>query len=275
MWCPGDGPVGPAEWDFLPARWECESRRSEAIAYSVRTSPPLAFREGGTNLQILDVESTSYLGAEYPEVLPVRPRFVYDGAQKRALDLVLACLGLLATLPIWLVIMAAVKLDSPGAALFVQDRVGKDGRRFRFYKFRTMRVDAERMLLDLQNQNEVDGPVFKMRRDPRITRVGSFLRRTSLDELPQLLNVLKGEMSLVGPRPPLPREVEAYRPADLIRLSVKPGLTCLWQIRGRSTCSFDQWMEYDREYVRGISLALDLSILVRTVWAVASCKGAF
>ena len=226
-------------------------------------------------MQTVDVESTSFLAAEYREVRSAHPRFVYGRAQKRMLDLVLACLGLVATLPIWLVIILAVKLDSPGSAFFVQDRVGKDGRRFRFYKFRTMRVDAERMLLDLQKQNEVDGPVFKMRRDPRITRVGSFLRRTSLDELPQLVNVLKGEMSLVGPRPPLPREVESYRPNDLIRLSIKPGLTCLWQIRGRSTCTFDQWMEYDREYVRGVSLRLDLSILVRTVWAVASCKGAF
>ena len=226
-------------------------------------------------MQTVDVESTSFLAAEYLEVRSAQPRFVYGGAQKRALDLILACLGLVATLPIWLVIILAVKLDSPGSAFFVQDRVGKDGRRFRFYKFRTMRVDAERMLVDLQRQNEVDGPVFKMRRDPRVTRVGSFLRRTSLDELPQLVNVLKGEMSLVGPRPPLPREVESYRPTDLIRLSVKPGLTCLWQIRGRSTCTFDQWMEYDREYVQGVSLRLDLSILVRTVWAVASCKGAF
>lgn len=226
-------------------------------------------------MQTVDVESASFLGADYAEVRPVRHRFVYGATQKRALDLVLACLGLVATLPIWLVIALVIKLDSPGPAMFTQDRVGKDGRRFRFYKFRTMQVDAERMLLDLQKQNEVDGPVFKMRRDPRITRVGSILRRTSLDELPQLLNVLRGEMSLVGPRPPLPREVESYRPSDLIRLSVKPGLTCLWQIRGRSTCTFDQWMEYDQEYVRGVSLGLDLSILARTVWAVASCKGAF
>jgi lipopolysaccharide/colanic/teichoic acid biosynthesis glycosyltransferase len=114
-----------------------------------------------------------------------------------------------------------------------------------------------------------------MRSDPRVTKVGGLLRRTSLDELPQLLNVLKGEMSLVGPRPPLPKEVEEYRPSDAIRLSVKPGLTCLWQISGRSTVGFDEWMEFDRDYVRRMSLQLDVSILMRTVWAVVSCRGAY
>lgn len=201
--------------------------------------------------------------------------FIYETAVKRVLDVVLAGLVLAATLPIWLAIVIAIKLDSPGRAIFVQERVGRHGRRFRFYKFRSMYVDAERRLSELQAHNEVDGPVFKMRKDPRISRVGSLLRRTSLDELPQLINVLKGDMSMVGPRPPLPREVEKYRPSDAIRLSVKPGLTCLWQIRGRSTLSFDTWMEYDREYVRNLSLWLDVSILVRTVWAVLSCRGAF
>lgn len=194
---------------------------------------------------------------------------------KRLVDVLLACIGLLASAPIWLAVVIAIKLDSPGPALFVQDRVGFHGRVFRFYKFRSMHVNAERRLAEIQAQNEVDGPVFKMRRDPRVSRVGAFLRRTSLDELPQLLNVLKGDMSMVGPRPPLPREVEKYRPGDVIRLSVKPGLTCLWQVRGRSTLSFDTWMEYDREYVRDLSLWLDVRILVRTVWAVLSCRGAF
>jgi exopolysaccharide biosynthesis polyprenyl glycosylphosphotransferase len=194
---------------------------------------------------------------------------------KRLLDVVLASLGLVASLPLSLAIIIAIKLDSPGPALFVQDRVGRYGRRFRFYKFRSMYVDAERRLSELQLQNEVDGPVFKIRKDPRISKVGAFLRRSSLDELPQLINVLKGEMSLVGPRPPLPREVEQYRPSDKIRLSVKPGLTCLWQIRGRSTLGFETWMEYDREYISNVSLWVDLSILVRTVWAVLSTRGAY
>ncbi len=199
----------------------------------------------------------------------------YDAVGKRLLDVLLASLGLMATFPFLLAIMIAIRLDSPGPAIFVQDRVGKRGRRFRFYKFRSMFVDAEQRRAEVLSRNEVDGPVFKMRKDPRVTRVGAFLRRTSLDELPQLVNVLKGEMSLVGPRPPLPREVEAYRPGDLIRLSVKPGLTCLWQIRGRSTLGFDTWMEYDREYVRNLSPWLDVSILFRTVWAVLSCRGAY
>jgi exopolysaccharide biosynthesis polyprenyl glycosylphosphotransferase len=201
--------------------------------------------------------------------------FAYETSLKRLLDVVLASLGLVASLPLSLAIIIAIKLDSPGPALFVQERVGRYGHHFRFYKFRSMYVDAERRLSELQMHNEVDGPVFKMRKDPRISKVGAFLRRSSLDELPQLINVLKGEMSLVGPRPPLPREVEQYRPSDKIRLSVKPGLTCLWQIRGRSTLGFDTWMEYDREYISNVSLWVDVSILVRTVWAVLSTRGAY
>jgi exopolysaccharide biosynthesis polyprenyl glycosylphosphotransferase len=227
---------------------------------------------------VLRADFNSRISAEPLGALeaPARPSwFRYDTAVKRALDLVMATLGLVATAPIWLAIVIAIKVDSAGPAIFVQDRVGHNGRRFRFYKFRSMHVDAERRLAELRAQNEVDGPVFKMRKDPRISSVGAFLRRTSLDELPQLLNVLKGDMSMVGPRPPLPREVEKYRPSDIVRLSVKPGLTCLWQIRGRSTVGFDTWMEYDREYVSNLSLALDLSILVRTVWAVLSCRGAY
>lgn len=226
---------------------------------------------------MLRADFNSRISAEPLGALEVSARpswFRYETA-KRALDLVMATLGLISTAPIWLAIVIAIKLDSPGPAIFVQERVGLNGRRFRFYKFRSMHVDAERRLAELRAQNEVDGPVFKMRKDPRISKVGAFLRRTSLDELPQLLNVLKGDMSMVGPRPPLPREVEKYRPSDIVRLSVKPGLTCLWQIRGRSTLGFETWMEYDREYISNLSLRLDLSILVRTVWAVLSCRGAY
>jgi lipopolysaccharide/colanic/teichoic acid biosynthesis glycosyltransferase len=201
--------------------------------------------------------------------------FDYENGLKRGLDILLAGLGLLATIPIWVVVIVAIKLDSPGRAVFIQERVGRHGRTFRFLKFRSMYVDAEARLAELRAHNELEGPVFKMRRDPRITRVGAFLRRTSLDELPQLLNVLKGDMSMVGPRPPLPREVAQYRPSDRVRLTVKPGLTCLWQIRGRSTVGFDTWMEYDREYIDQLSLRLDLSILFRTVWAVLSARGAY
>lgn len=194
---------------------------------------------------------------------------------KRAIDVILAVVGLLGSLPIWIVIAIAIRLDSPGRAIFVQERVGCQGRTFRFFKFRSMYVNAEARLAELQSSNEMDGPVFKIRNDPRITPVGRFLRRTSLDELPQLINVLKGEMSLVGPRPALPSEVARYRPSDVVRLTVKPGLTCLWQVRGRSQVDFDTWMEYDREYISRRSIGLDLAILLRTVWVVASCKGAF
>ena len=199
----------------------------------------------------------------------------YESTLKRALDIVLSLLGLLATSPLLLAIALAIKLESPGAPIFVQERVGLHGRRFRFYKFRSMFADAERRKAEVLKLNEADGPVFKLRKDPRITRVGSILRRTSLDELPQLYNVLKGDMSLVGPRPPIPSEVVQYRPSDAVRLSVKPGITCWWQVLGRSDCSFDQWMEYDREYVRSISLAVDLRILMRTVGAVVSMTGAY
>jgi lipopolysaccharide/colanic/teichoic acid biosynthesis glycosyltransferase len=224
---------------------------------------------------VLPAGQVNHVESSLGVVWPARRKLGYESTIKRGLDLVLAVLGLVAIVPIWIAIVIAVKVDSPGPAIFVQDRVGHKGRRFRFYKFRSMYVDAEQRMSDLQSKNEVSGPVFKMRRDPRVTRVGALLRRTSLDELPQLLNILKGEMSLVGPRPALPNEVEQYRPTDALRLGVKPGLTCLWQISGRSTVGFDRWMEYDREYVQGLSLKLDLSILLRTVGAVVSCKGAF
>lgn len=208
-------------------------------------------------------------------VLPRRPWYSYNSTLKRALDLSVAAFVLLVTLPIWLIIVIAIKLDSPGPAIFQQERVGLRGRRFRFYKFRSMTNGADRLKPGLRHLSEVDGPVFKVRQDPRMTRVGRILRRTSLDELPQLLNVLKGEMSLVGPRPPVPEEVAQYRPSDTVRLAVKPGLTCWWQVRGRSQLDFDTWMAYDREYVYGLSLPVDLLILVRTVWAVLSCRGAY
>jgi exopolysaccharide biosynthesis polyprenyl glycosylphosphotransferase len=229
----------------------------------------------GERVQRAGAERFDYGEAMYDSAHQSQRWFRYEAVAKRLVDVLLAGLGLVASLPIAIAIAVAIKLDSPGPVIFVQDRVGRDGRSFRFYKFRSMYVDAERRLEELRQHNEVDGPVFKIRKDPRISKVGAFLRRTSLDELPQLFNVLKGEMSMVGPRPPLPKEVDKYRPTDMIRLSVKPGLTCLWQIRGRSTLGFDTWMEYDREYVSKLSLWLDVSILVRTVWAVLSCRGAY
>ena len=224
---------------------------------------------------MLRAESVEHFDLAGVGLTRIRRRRLYESVLKRLLDITLACIALVAISPVWLVIVVAIRLDSPGPAIFVQDRVGRKGTVFRFYKFRSMYVDAEERLADLQAHNETDGPVFKMRNDPRVSRVGALLRQTSLDELPQLINVLKGDMSLVGPRPPLPKEVAHYRPGDAIRLSVRPGLTCLWQIRGRSTVGFEQWMEFDREYVRNMSLWLDVGILVRTVGAVLSMKGAY
>jgi len=214
-------------------------------------------------------------GTDVTVVLPQHPWYSYTSTLKRLLDFSVAALVLLATLPIWPAIAVAIKVDSPGRAIFVQERVGLRGRRFRFYKFRSMTDGADRMKADMQHLSEVDGPVFKVRSDPRVTRIGRLLRRTSLDELPQLINVLKGEMSLVGPRPAVPEEVAQYRPNDMVRLAVKPGLTCWWQVRGRSALDFDTWMAYDREYVYGLSFWTDVSILVRTVRAVLSCRGAY
>lgn len=202
-------------------------------------------------------------------------RHLYETTLKRAMDVVLSALALIATIPLWLAIAAAIKIDSSGPVLYVQERVGRGGEHFRMLKFRSMYADAERRLEEVRHLNEVSGPVFKLRRDPRVTRIGRLLRRSSLDELPQLINILRGEMSLVGPRPPLQSEVDSYRPSDMVRLSIKPGLTCWWQIRGRSECDFDTWMRYDQAYVAQISLVTDLRILLGTIAAVISGRGAY
>lgn len=202
---------------------------------------------------------------------PTRAYFI----AKRVMDVVGAGLGLILLAPLFAIIGVAIKLDSPGPVFFVQTRVGKGGRHFRFYKFRSMCSDAEYLRKYVDHLNEVSGPVFKSRNDPRITAVGAWLRRFSLDELPQLINVLKGDMSLVGPRPPLPEEVEEYEPWQMQRLSVTPGLTCIWQVSGRSDIPFDRWVEMDLEYIRRRSLLLDLKLLVLTIPAVISGRGAY
>ncbi len=194
---------------------------------------------------------------------------------KRASDLALGSLALLALAPLLGVIAVAIKLDSPGPVLYRQQRVGKDGRRFWMFKFRSMRPDAERLLDALRAKNEATGPLFKMRADPRVTRVGRLLRRLSLDELPQLFNVLRGEMSLIGPRPPLPAEVEQYEDWQHGRLRVVPGMTGLWQVSGRSEVSFHDMVRLDLHYIRNWSLALDVEILLRTIPAVLTNRGAY
>jgi exopolysaccharide biosynthesis polyprenyl glycosylphosphotransferase len=195
-------------------------------------------------------------------------------AVKRAVDVIGALLGLILTLPLWLVVIAAIKFDSPGPVFFVQRRCGRFGRAFPCYKFRTMVHGAEAARRDLAAENEQSGPAFKMRHDPRITRVGRFLRRYSIDELPQLVNVLLGRMSLVGPRPPLPEEVVQYEIDHRGRLSMRPGITCLWQVAGRAELGFADWVRLDMEYIERWSLWLDLGILLLTVPAVISGRGA-
>lgn len=208
--------------------------------------------------------------------VPLAPaRGLYLRAGKRLFDAAAAAVGLILLAPIIAVIAVAIRLDSPGPVIYRSRRVGEGGRVFRFYKFRSMVRDAEALRAALNHLNEVEGPVFKIQRDPRATRVGAWLRRTSVDELPQLWNVLKGDMSLVGPRPPIPEEVVQYEPWQLRRLSVRPGITCLWQVSGRSGVSFDEWMRMDMEYVERRSLRTDLSILLRTIPAVLSRRGAF
>jgi len=194
---------------------------------------------------------------------------------KRALDLAGAVFALIATAPLMLVMAALVKLESRGPILYKSQRIGRGGRPFTFYKLRSMVDGAHRRLDDVAHLNEADGPVFKISNDPRVTRIGRFLRRTSIDEIPQFLNVLKGEMSLVGPRPPIPEEVARYEPWQLKRLSVRPGLTCLWQISGRSRIGFEEWMRLDLQYIRRQSLWMDLGILLRTIPAVISRDGAY
>jgi exopolysaccharide biosynthesis polyprenyl glycosylphosphotransferase len=194
---------------------------------------------------------------------------------KRAMDVLLVGVGLLLISPLLAMIALAIKLDSPGPIFYRQTRVGKDGRHFSMLKFRSMCIDAERKLADLRSLNEADGPLFKMKADPRITRIGRILRRYSIDELPQLFNVLTGEMSLVGPRPPIPAEVAEYEDWQLGRLRAVPGLTGLWQVSGRSEVSFHDMVRLDLHYIRNWSLSLDFEILLRTVPAVITSRGAY
>ncbi|XOF33663.1 MAG: sugar transferase [Candidatus Electrothrix sp. YB6] len=192
---------------------------------------------------------------------------------KEIMDYLVAGSGLILLSPFFLLIMLLIKATSEGPAFFIQQRCGLHGRTFPLIKFRTMVNNAEKLRKTLEQKNEVDGPVFKISNDPRVTRVGRFLRRTSIDELPQLLNVLLGHMSLVGPRPPLPAEVRKYEPWQRRRLSMKPGLTCTWQVNGRNNVTFDRWMRLDLEYIDNWSLRLDIKILLKTMKEVITLHG--
>ncbi len=194
---------------------------------------------------------------------------------KRLIDIITTFVLLVLFLPLIPVVTILIKLDSPGSILYKQKRVGKNGKEFDFYKFRSMVVGAESVIGALKPLCGMDGPIFKLKEDPRITPVGRFLRRSSLDELPQLINVLKGEMSIVGPRPNLPSEVSHYLPWQRKRLDVTPGITCFWQIAGRSHIGFQEWMRLDLEYIRKRSMRTDFMIMLKTIPAVIARKGAY
>jgi exopolysaccharide biosynthesis polyprenyl glycosylphosphotransferase len=202
---------------------------------------------------------------------PYRPAQM---AAKRLFDIVTAVVALWLLLPLFAVVVAAIRLTSRGPIFFKQVRVGLHGKPFHMLKFRSMVVDAEALQARLAAQNEMTGPVFKMKHDPRITRVGRFIRKYSIDELPQLVNVLRGDMSLVGPRPPLPSEVARYQAWQRRRLSVRPGLTCIWQVSGRNQISFEEWMYLDMRYIDNWSLSQDLQLIFRTVPVVLTGRGA-
>lgn len=195
---------------------------------------------------------------------------------KRALDILLAGPLFILLLPIFGLLVLAIRLESPGPALFKQTRVGRWGKIFTMYKFRSMYMDAEARKAELLAENEMSGGVtFKMQRDPRVTRIGRFIRKASIDELPQLWNVIKGDMSLVGPRPPVPAEVDEYSLSDRRRLEVTPGITCIWQVSGRSDIPFPEQVELDVRYIESQSLLTDLKLLWKTVPAVLFGRGAY
>jgi exopolysaccharide biosynthesis polyprenyl glycosylphosphotransferase len=194
------------------------------------------------------------------------PHNSYALAIKKTIDINFSLLAIILLSPVLLAIMVLIKLSSPGPVIYQQTRVGLRGRLFQLYKFRTMIVNADELKKELETENEMDGPVFKIKNDPRVTKIGKFLRRTGLDELPQLFNILKGEMSLIGPRPPIPSETQQYKRWQLRRLSVKPGLSCFWQIKpDRNSIKFEKWMEMDLAYIDNWSLRLDFIILLKTI----------
>lgn len=195
-------------------------------------------------------------------------------ALKRIFDIVASLMGLIILSPVFLIVTIAILIEDGSPVIFVQERNGIDGKVFRMYKFRTMCQDADKMHESLLTKNELDGPAFKMKNDPRITRIGKFLRKTSIDELPQLLNILKGEMSIVGPRPLPTYETAQCNDYQKQRMMIKPGLTCYWQCSGRNDIPFDQWIEMDLQYIKEASVLVDIKIILKTVGSVISGKGA-
>ena len=210
------------------------------------------------------MDKSTLINLDYDKVQP------YEGKLylicKRAIDILGSLAGLIFLSPLLLIVAIAIKIEDPkGKVFFSQNRCGKDNKEFPMYKFRSMVSNAEELLEELKSQNEMDGPVFKIKEDPRITKVGKFIRKTSIDELPQLFNILKGDMSIVGPRPAIPHEVAEYNSYQRQRLLVKPGLTCIWQVSGRNTIGFDEWIEMDLEYIEKRNLWMDIKLIFKTV----------
>lgn len=236
----------------------------------VDDSKPRRFRPPSLNIE---TSRHGYVWNASPTIRPEGNHSREYQAVKRALDIVGALVLLTVLSPVLLTVLVVLTVATKGKPLFSQERVGYCGRRFRMFKFRTMRLDADK--LQHLVQNEKDGPIFKNRFDPRVTRLGRWLRKTSIDEMPQLVSVLLGDMSLVGPRPPVPKEVAKYKAWQRRRLAVKPGLTCLWQVSGRSDVGFEDWVRMDIWYLRHQNLWTDLKLLVRTPFKVITCKGAY
>lgn len=185
---------------------------------------------------------------------------------KRTIDILGSGIGLIILSPVFILVALTIKIEDPkGKVFFVQERCGKNNKLFKMYKFRSMISNAEELLEELICENEMDGPVFKIKEDPRITRVGRFIRKTSIDELPQLFNILMGDMSIVGPRPAIPHEVAEYNEYQKQRLLVKPGLTCIWQVSGRNSIGFDEWVDMDLEYIEKRNLWMDVKLIFKTV----------
>lgn len=206
--------------------------------------------------------------------VPPAPKPVYEFF-KRLFDILLCSFALIVLSPVFLVVAIAIKCEDSGTVFFSQTRLTKNGKQFQMFKFRSMCPNADAMLEALLDENEMEGPAFKIKKDPRVTRVGRFIRKTSIDELPQLFNVIKGDMSIVGPRPPILREVEQYTPYQMHRLDVKTGLSCYRECHGRSNIhSFDEWVESDLKYIKERNLWVDFKVIMLTIWVVISGKGA-
>ncbi len=255
----------------VPRLWL--NRIDDAILACEREGIPTSISMDLYNLRIATVRQTDFSGFPLLEFETFSAQ-AWQLFVKRVLDVVLALVLILLLSPVFVLIALAIKLTSRGPVLFKQARCGMNGRTFTLYKFRSMIANAEMRKRELEKMNEMDGPVFKIKRDPRITTVGRILRKSSLDELPQLFNVLMGDMSFVGPRPPLAVEVELYKQWQRRRLSLKPGLTCIWQVSGRNHIGFEKWMEMDMEYIDNWSLWLDFKIMAKTVFVVLFGYGA-